>query len=576
MRRLICIALLLPFLAFTPAIYAQDLITYETSAQFLSEDEVIDYSSLLINEVMPDPEGSDTDYEWIEIYNDGLDEMDLSECTIDGEQFPQETIIPENSFLVVAKDLLDEGDQDGQSFEQRWGNNSSIWGDFESEDYVALQLPISLKNSDDSVTLSCPDYEYVFSWEQSESGKSLSLDTDGEITDAYLVTPGKPNIAPEPIVYEHSVQISEVYPTPRDGEYEWIELYNYGENEIALGNWIIEDNSSASVLEEGLLLKPQSYIVVSEERLPITLNNSGEVISLYDPNEELVDEFDYESTSLNISNIRKWANDHYMDEIVQTQKLTPGAGNEYIDPDDLFYGKENLTIKQVREKEFGEEVVTAGVITVEPNLLGKKTFYIQDNTSAIQVYVSDEAYAANLKKGMKLKIFAELKEYKGESRLYVGTDGTILSDQVTNTAKPIELKTGNVGESEEGKLVVIVGKVSETSGTSFFVDDGSGQIKVLIKSTTDIDTPKKKKGQYAGVVGIVSQYGDDTEGNPSYRVLPRYTTDIVISDTPLTAGQVLAVTGGSTTHMQLSGLVLVLALALSFKMKKTNIEIVNK
>ena len=36
------------------------------------------YANILINEVMYDVEGTDTDREWIEVYNDGSESVDLS------------------------------------------------------------------------------------------------------------------------------------------------------------------------------------------------------------------------------------------------------------------------------------------------------------------------------------------------------------------------------------------------------------------------------------------------------------------------------------------------------------------
>jgi len=84
------------------------------------------------------------------------------------------------------------------------------------------------------------------------------------------------------------------------------------------------------------------------------------------------------------------------------------------------------------------------------------------------------------------------------------------------------VKTGEVNEAMEGTLVRISGRVVKTSGATFYVDDGSGQIKVFIKSATGIDKPRMRQGNTVTITGVVSQ---TTTG---YRILPRYQEDVLI------------------------------------------------
>lgn len=539
------------------------------SANAQEEVDPLDYSSLLLNEIMPDPEGSDTDYEWVELHNSG-EEADLSGCTIDDKQFPSSTMIKADGFLVIAKDLLDK-DSDGQSFEIRWGNGSKVWGDDEREIYSAIQLAISMSNSNDSISLVCQDYTDTFEWQETISGQSFSFDENGEWTSEYLVTPGYENQPVPEAVYSHDILISEVYPSPRGEleEGEWIELYNFGTCDIDLLNWQLEDNTKTQTFKESLIVKTGEYLILDDDYLEITLNNSGETLTFYDPNGDVVDIFEYEETQSGVSNIRLLENGTYTEEIYQTQVVTQGSENEFVDIEDVFYGVEVFSIQNARARDFGEDVCVQGVITVEMNLLGSKLFYIQDKTGGIQVYFSDDEYWQDFKIGDEIKILGELKETKGESRIYVNDPNAVSKISSGSNTPKLPLKTGKVGEELEGRLIVVTGEIVKTSGRSFYIDDGSGQIKILLKTSTGIETPKKKKGQYAGVVGIVSQYGEDSEGTPSYRVLPRYSSDIVISDEPLSYGDVLAATGQSTVTLQWFGLIICcLMLKLFFNIKQ--------
>lgn len=503
----------------------------------LFELEEIDYSYVRLNEIMPDPDGSDTDYEWIELYNNFEEEIDLSGCELDFKSIPSGTIIEGKSYLLIAKDLLDS-DGDRQSFEQYWGDDSAEWGDSELEDFAAISLSISMKNSDDSVMLDCFGTEETFEWEASKSGVSFSRLEDGTWTDEYRVTPGLVNEPVPVVVYNHSILITEIYPSPSEDEYEWIELYNYSDEKIDLLNWSLTDNTKKQQVDSETIIQPKKHLVLSGDDLRLTLNNSGEKIALFDPNGDKVDEFVFKSTTNAVSNIRKFSGGKYLQKVVQTRSVTQGARNKFVDISDVFYGHKCLSIKSARNHVVGDTICIEGFITTEINKLGSKIFYIDDTTGGLQVYLSDESYWKSFKVGKRVRLLGELKETYGEHKLYVNDKNAVRALKDEGYRTPMLASTGKIGENLEGRLVSVTGIITQTSGRTFYIDDGSGELKILIKSSTSIDTPSKKKGQYAGIVGIVSQYGDD-----SYRVLPLESSDILISNEPVANGAVLAVTG---------------------------------
>jgi hypothetical protein len=110
--------------------------------------------------------------------------------------------------------------------------------------------------------------------------------------------------------------------------------------------------------------------------------------------------------------------------------------------------------------------------------------------------------------------------FQKEARLKVAARADIEKISSGVAVAPHVIKTGEVGEATEGWLVELAGKVSETSGDVFYVDDGSGAAKVVIKATTDIDKPRMKKGDVVTVTGVVSQTV------AGFRVLPRFIEDI--------------------------------------------------
>jgi DNA/RNA endonuclease YhcR with UshA esterase domain len=88
--------------------------------------------------------------------------------------------------------------------------------------------------------------------------------------------------------------------------------------------------------------------------------------------------------------------------------------------------------------------------------------------------------------------------------------------------------TGGVGESTEGRLVRVVGTITQAPasdlpyGYKFFVDDGSGELQIFVNTQTGIDLSGLTMGQTVSVTGFSSQF--DTH----YEIDPRFPADISV------------------------------------------------
>lgn len=92
-------------------------------------------------------------------------------------------------------------------------------------------------------------------------------------------------------------------------------------------------------------------------------------------------------------------------------------------------------------------------------------------------------------------------------------------ENIPINSTPINIKTGEY-RNFENYLVTITGTVVETSGNTFYLDDGSGKAKVYIQAATGIDKPEMHKGDIFQVTGIVNLYRD------TWRILPQKQDDI--------------------------------------------------
>ena len=246
----------------------------------------------IFSEAMPNPEGSDSTEEWIELYN------------------------PYDQALTMDGLKLD--DEDGGS------SPYGLTGTLEAESYLLVSIQdskLTLNNTVDHIRLLGANDEILWdiSYEDTTEGKSYAL-----IGDSYVITtptPGEENIAPESTTenadaseeatesdtnyqdgdLSENVEITEVFPNPEgpDQEEEWIELTNGGTIAVNLGNWILDDGPGGSdpyIIPDNFIIEPGQTLIIYRTESGIALNNSNETVEIVDYNGEIMDEISYESS----------------------------------------------------------------------------------------------------------------------------------------------------------------------------------------------------------------------------------------------------------------------------------------
>ncbi len=305
------------FLAFFVFVIFSSVITFVFSA-----DDDLD---LVISEIMYSPENGGSD--WVEIYNSGNKDVDIGDWKIideydlkinkNGDKYLNCHSISKNEFIIKSKKyiIISEGDD----------------GDLKLKS-------LDLKGSDkDAVRISdddCGSFIYEFEYnpkkdEEVEKGYSLELD-DNKWRESYVLggTPGKENSKKlDPVIYEKTIRIDELFPNPKESperKYEFIELYNYGNEDIDLENWKIEDEGNNDFTLKNSVLESSKYVVFYNT---VALNNNGDKIKIKNPNKEVVDEMEYEdapegqSFALNEKGKFQW-----------TDIVTPGEKNQFPKP----------------------------------------------------------------------------------------------------------------------------------------------------------------------------------------------------------------------------------------------------
>jgi len=222
----------------------------------------------LINEFIPNPDGTDTENEWLELYNNTSRDIDLSGWYLDDDEgasspykIPNDTILREGLYMV----------------------------------FYAPDLKLSFKNSEDVVRLLDPNKKVSDKVRYSEvfENWSFSKNNDGNFMWTPLFSPGLSNEFPDPpkSYNKGAIIFDSVLPNPEgtDKGNERIILKNLFDEEIDLIDWSLGDLKSTKNLPS-IIVKPGEDVDLYSEDFRLTLNNSDEKLFLYDPVGNLIDE----------------------------------------------------------------------------------------------------------------------------------------------------------------------------------------------------------------------------------------------------------------------------------------------
>lgn len=443
-------------------------------------------NAIIINELLPNPD--DNEEEFIELKNTGDQTVDLNGWQIQDAS--------ENKYNIES----------GTSIEK----------------YLVITNSVSLNNSGDTIKLIQPDGNVLdeVAFASADKGKSYSFKKD-QWQWSDTPTPGEDNIT-EAVAqqnnYSDKLLLTELLPDPEgsDSTDEFIEIYNSDSEKIDLLNWSLSDGSRTYSWAESYLLNPNQYQAFYITETNISLNNSGETITLKNPNGETVAEITYEesqtgfSYSLNDANIWAW-----------TSSLTPGEANiitvaatEEANAAETADEYQALSILAAQEQEKGTKVQIEGIVSVLPGILGSQYFYLQDDEAGIQIYSSKKDFP-DLKIGDALRVQGETSEAYGEKKINISSQ-----DDISIIDNGLELPITQVDELSEdivGMLVYTESQILELSSTKITLSNG---ILVYIKSEVEFDKKQYAAGDIIKVTGVVGKYKEEL------RLMPRSQDDV--------------------------------------------------
>ncbi|MFA6198305.1 MAG: lamin tail domain-containing protein [Patescibacteria group bacterium] len=497
--------------------------------------------SIIINEVLPNPTGDDLAEEFIELYNNAADRVDLAGWKLSdtGKSYTignglDSTVVEPNGYFVVPRRV------------------SGIALNNTTTETVRLFTPDDTLINEITYPVPAPEGQSYgrinTDWQWCPTPTpGLANTTAGsdelDATDLTPSTPSKSDTVPITTKKEASttktasgdvsnrVWLTELLPNPSgsDTENEYIEITNFDTRPINLLGWKLTDQTTTFVWKKAVVIAPLDSLAIYRPESKISLNNSTEQIFLVAPNGKIVNGVTYSKAPEDLSWSRvgptvRWA---------WSAESTPGDTNEIVVVENDTAEKAQSSSSTKSSKEVVARTITVaefktlpsrtavtieGVITVAADTLGKRTAYLEDTSGGIQI-TWPTSFDLSLAIGDSVRASGTVSISQGEHRLAIKT-----ADQLTVVSKdtplqPIEL-TQAPTEDQYNRLVSITGSLISQETTGMVVKSGEQVFTVLFKKTAKLEVPDSQPGQAISVTGLL------TNGTNGVAILPRTSDDI--------------------------------------------------
>lgn len=487
--------------------------------------------NIVFNEILPNPEGSDEEFEWIELKNLGSQALDLSGWSVEDasgkkailtlEKYSDLSVAPKGYFLInrtISKITLNNSG-DSLKLIDASGNTvaTASYQDDVVEGFSWARDDSGSWSWTETIT---PGWANEFSENLNQAEKKseeYEIEISTSTLDENVRVLGFSSLAEESEFF--NLRINELLPNPSGDErkYEFIEIKNFSEQKINLAGFYLTDNKNYYYFPENVFVSSGGFVVIGREDSKIALNNIGDELFLFSPADELIDRVLFAAASSDQS----WSRDG--ENWLWTENITPGEDNYFseeektnsLDQDGYFFIS---SLSEVKDLEPDTKIKLQGIVSVLPGFLGKQFFYIQDAGAGIQVYM----YAADwpeIQIGDIVEVAGVVSQARGEVRVKAKT-----SDDIYIIGQGIDPEAFDISGADDyliGGLVSFSGQIVEKNSRNWTVAGLEQDVEIIFKfAPTEVDY--FKEGDQVSVVGILRKADSD------FRIYPRSAADFVL------------------------------------------------
>jgi len=519
---------------------------------------------IVINEVLSDPTNTTEDKEFIEIWNKGDLEVDLSGFytdDIDNGTSPRliadGTKVEAGGYLVFyMKGILNNTGGDSARILKPDGTllMEVPFGNSHGKD---VSYSRKVDGSYEWTTKNTPGEENVFDIVVPTPTPTSTPTSTPTATPTPTSSPtSTPSPSPTP---DYSgakfLIVNEALPDPagNDGENEFIEIKNTSSQAIDLADFYIDDadgGSSPYKIPDGTTIEVNGYLVFYSRDTKISLNNTGDKARLLYPDKTLLTEMAFDkSPQTDTSYARKTD-----ESCAWTTEPTPGEENNFVDIDAdssptptpkssatpspttsaklRAVSEENVpkvlaakTIKRTQKSgkaiaavtplkdavetkiedlkqiPIGTRIKVRGTVSQNPGSFDQQLMYLAG--SGVGIYLAQGIFP-ELAYGDTVVVTGVLAKPNKEFFIVVIKPEDINKDGGGVVLIPHQINMSKMTEENIGWLIKTEGKIVQKEKDSLILEDGGSQLETLLAKEVDF-----KVGERVTVTGIVSTSGDN-------------------------------------------------------------------
>ncbi len=321
--------------------------------------------------------------------------------------------------------------------------------------------------------------------------------------------------------------LNEVFTNPASSEQgEFIELMNSGTSTISLAGWLITNHTDSYSIPDGTTVAPGETATFYKVATHLNLDNQSETVTLLSPFNSIEDSVTMPKSTEGKSYSRfgtawQWAlpSPGAPNAMVLGEKITSPT-TERTKSARTVLAARAINLSGVRELPKGTRVSVEGIISAEPGVFSNRYFYISGPEGGIQIYFT-KAASTSLQRGDVVRVVGTMSALNGIPRINVKNAWDVRMLQ--HGAPPIP-NSIDIDESEElplGTLAVVSGEITEISGNSVYLDNGSNEIQMYLRPASHIAKSTIVKGENMEILGILEA------SKNGIQLLPRSASDLI-------------------------------------------------
>ncbi|MFH1047950.1 MAG: lamin tail domain-containing protein [Patescibacteria group bacterium] len=476
------------------------------------------------NELLPNPVGTDTAGEFIELINLGSSDAELADWkirTAAGKEYalPSGTLPADSQVMLPYSETKITLTNSGMTL-QLVGPDGSVKDTVtypdEAEEGSAYAKSVY---GWFWTTTPTPGQNNVITVDTVTDGESGSID---EVTPAEEATQDTDNVSAvdESLPVAPQIRLSEIMPAPEgdDALEEWVELHNIGTAPAVLTGWLLDDaegGSNAYAIPADTTVPTNGYLVLRRPETKLTLNNDTDAVRLFAPDGTIVDQVVYDGVNEGESlafGAGSWS---------WTATATPGATNVLssdeaqveaeeaddvvvVDTDEDEAQVEVLTVEQAHNIPNETRITMVGVVTMPLGVIGATIFGVRDLDAeygaTVRIYASDRP---DLEIGDIVQVDGTVRRKdSGELRLDTFGSEPIMIVGSTDSIEAPELRIEELDGACAGLAVTVSGTVTDIGSDWFIITDSAAEREIKVEMPTGSTIPFSS-GDEVSVNGVV-------------------------------------------------------------------------